>query len=224
MDLAEWRWCASQPAKGSWIDRAELASFFIRHGDVVCDLGAGAQPLKQFLPFGVQYIPVDCVDVIPGTHVADFNKSDFALPSKPFNILTALGVFVYIDDLDRFLGRLADECEGKFIIFTHDFWGNKNDPRRKTSAYHQPTELQEGALYFSRYVQDLMAVSILRRRVMFTGTLGRGEPQPLRRNSATEITVANIRPLQYLAMKLFNVNYYMVENRFLRLLRGSRRR
>src|SRR5262249_530874 len=93
-----WRWSqlASRPITKSFATRADLASLFRRCGDIVCDLGAGAQPLKSFLPRNTVYIPVDCVGTIPGTHVADFNSPNFALPSAPFNVIVALGLFPYI--------------------------------------------------------------------------------------------------------------------------------
>ena len=52
--------------KDVWRDRAQLAATFLRPEDVVCDLGAGARPLKTFLPDGAGYIPVDCVDTLRG--------------------------------------------------------------------------------------------------------------------------------------------------------------
>ena len=56
----------SEEAKEGWHDRARLAAAFLRPGDIVCDLGAGSQPLKNYLPEGTKYIPVDCVDTLPG--------------------------------------------------------------------------------------------------------------------------------------------------------------
>ncbi len=79
-DLEGWRSVASKDVKECWRDRAQLAAAFLRPGDIVCDLGAGAQPLRSFLPEGALYIAVDCVDTLPGTHLADFNAPDFTLP------------------------------------------------------------------------------------------------------------------------------------------------
>lgn len=200
-NLESWRGVASATAKASWRDRSELASLFIRPGDTVCDLGAGAQPLKAYLPAGAGYLPVDCVDVIPGTHVADFNDPDFTLPAGPFNVITAMGVFTYIRDLDRFMERLVHECDGKFIVFSHDFWARDSRLRDADPLL----ELDEGALFFSRYVRDLTAVAIMRRRAIFTGVLGRGEPEPIRRKPATAIAIQHVRPLEYLAVKLFGI-------------------
>jgi hypothetical protein len=184
----------------SFADRAELASLFIRPGDVVCDLGAGAQPLKAFLPEGAGYIAVDCVDTIPGTHLTDFNRADFTLPPQPFNVVAALGLFAYIVDLEGFLARLATECEGKLIIFSYDFW-KMNKRYLKHGVHNGIEELDEGVALFSKYVRNLTAVAIMRRRVLFTGVLGRAEPTPLRRRSATELAMKYIKPWEYLLVK-----------------------
>jgi hypothetical protein len=188
----------------SFADRAELASLFIRPGDTVCDLGAGAQPLKAFLPRGAAYIPVDCVDTIPGTHLADFNATDFTLPAADFNVVAALGLFAYIVDLEGFLARLATECEGKLIIFSYDFW-KMNERYLKHGVHNGIEELDEGVELFSKYVQSLTAVAIMRRRVLFTGVLGRAEAEPMQRRSATELTLKYIKPWEYLLIKAFGV-------------------
>ena len=101
-EMNGWRSIASGDAKESWRDRAQLAAAFLRPGDVVCDLGAGPQPLRIFLPEGSKYIPVDCVDTLPGTHLADFDAPDFTLPAQNFNVLTALGVLNWLKDEEAF--------------------------------------------------------------------------------------------------------------------------
>ncbi len=199
-DTEKWKGHAASPKKRSFSDRAELASLFIRPGDVVCDLGAGAQTLKAALPAGATYVPVDCVATLPGTHVADFNKPDFTLPGQPFNVIVGLGLLNYIVDLEGFFARLATECEGKFFIFTYDFW--KLDERyKKHGVANGIPELEEGVALFSKYVRGLTAVAVTRRRVMFTGALGRSEPAPLSRRSATEILLKYLRPAEYLFIK-----------------------
>jgi len=203
-DWARWAKLASAPMTKSFSDRAELASLFIRRGDTVCDLGAGARPLMKFLPEGVGYVPVDCVDALPGTYLADFNNPDFAFPAVPFNVIAALGLFAYIVDLEGFLERLATECEEKFIIFTYDFW-KLNKRYLKHGVHNGIEELDEGIKLFSKYMHDLTAVTIIRRRVMFTGVLGRSAPAPLKRRSATELTLKYIKPAEYVLIKGFGM-------------------
>lgn len=125
--LDSWARVASSDAKEGWRDRARLAAMFLRQGDVVCDLGTGARPLQSCLPHGTKYIPVDCVDTLPGTHLADFNSPDFTLPVQDFNVLAALGVLNWLDNAEQFLDRLVCLAGGKFVIFTYDLWGRKGE-------------------------------------------------------------------------------------------------
>jgi hypothetical protein len=200
-DTGRWSLLASRPITKSFALRAELASLFIRPGDVVCDLGAGAQPLKSFLPRNTGYIPVDCVGTIPGTHIADFNCPDFTLPAAPFNVIAALGLFAYIADLEGFMTRLAIECEGKFIIFSYDFWKMTKRYRSKDQVHNAIEELEGGVAFFSKYVQELTTAAIMRRRVLFTGVLGQCTAQTLRRRSASEIILKHMRPAEYFFVK-----------------------
>jgi hypothetical protein len=192
---------ASRPITKSFAIRAELASLFVRPGDVVCDLGAGAQPLKSFLPRNTEYIPVDCVDTIAGTHIADFNCPDFTLPAAPFNVIVALGLFAYVIDLEAFMARLATECEGKFIIFSYDFWKMTKRYRNKDQVHNAFDELEGGMAFFSKYVRTLTPAAIMRRRVLFTGVLGAGASRTLSRRSASEIILKHMRPAEYFFVK-----------------------
>ena len=194
-DLASWKKVASKDAKEAWRDRAELAAAFLRPGDIVCDLGAGAHPLRSFLPEGSKYIPVDCVDTLPGTHVADFNAPDFTLPSQDFNVLTALGVVNWLKDEEAFLDRLSQLAEGKFFIFTYDLWG----------AQRELGSLDGCMAVFSRYIRNLAPAIVIRRRVFFTGTLGRGETNGAFRAPATNIYLKYLRPQEYLVLKLLKL-------------------
>jgi len=193
--LDRWRRIASADVKEAWRDRAELAAMFVRQGDVVCDLGAGAQPLKSFLPHGTKYIPVDCVDTLPGTHLADFNSPDFTLPAEDFNVLTALGVLNWLDNTEQFLDRLIRLAVGKFFIFTYDLWGEKGEF----------ASLEECMAVFCQYVQNLRPAIGLRRRVFFTGTLGPGETASVSEAPATNIYLKYLRPQEYLALKLLRL-------------------
>jgi hypothetical protein len=194
-DLAGWRKVASKDAKEGWQDRAQLAAAFLRPGDAVCDLGAGAQPLRSFLPEGSKYIPVDCVDALPGTYLADFNTPDFTLPDQDFNVLTALGVVNWLKDEEAFLNRLSTLAEGKFFIFTYDLWG----------AQQELSSLDGCMAVFSRYVRTLTPAIVFRRRVFFTGTLGRGETNGAFRTPATNVYLKYLRPQEYLVLKLLKL-------------------
>ena len=194
-EMNGWRSVASGEAKESWRDRAGLAAAFLRPGDVVCDLGAGSQPLRIFLPEGSKYIPVDCVDTLPGTHLADFDAPDFTLPAQNFNVLTALGVLNWLKDEEAFLARLSELAEGKFFIFTYDLW----------AAQRKLGSLDGCMTIFSRYIRNLAPAIVFRRRVLFTGTFGRGETNGAFRAPATNIYLKYLRPQEYLVLKLLKL-------------------
>ncbi len=194
-DLAGWKKVASKDAKEAWQDRAQLAAAFLRPGDVVCDLGAGSQPLKSYLPSGSQYIAVDCVDTLPGTHLADFNAPDFTLPDRDFNVITALGVVNWLKDEEAFLDRLSLLAEGKFFIFTYDLW----------AAQRHLSSLEGCMAVFSRTIRNLTPAIVFRRRVFFTGTLGRGETNGAFRTPTTNIYLKYLRPQEYLLLKLLKL-------------------
>ena len=193
-DLNGWRSVASKDAKECWRDRAQLAAAFLRPGDIVCDLGAGAQPLRSFLPEGSKYIPVDCVDTLPGTYLADFNSPEFTLPDQDFNVLAALGVVNWLKDEEAFLDRLCQLAEGKFFIFTYDLWAEQRELG----------SLDGCMTVFSQYIRNLTPAIVFRRRVFFTGTLGRGETKAFR-TPATNIYLKYLRPQEYLVLKLLKL-------------------
>jgi hypothetical protein len=193
--LQGWSQTAAKEAKGSWQDRARLAAAFLRPGDVVCDLGAGAQPLKHYLPEGARYFGVDCVDTIPGTHLADFNTPDFTLPAEDFTVLTALGVVNWLTNQTQFFDRLVQLAEGKFIIFTYDLWGSEGE--------HATLEAASAA--FSPYIRDLTPVVAFRRRVLYTGALGRSSKNGSVRAPVTNTYLKYLRPHEYLVLKLLKL-------------------
>lgn len=152
------RIAVSQP-RVTWLDRSEIASRFIRPGDVVLDLGAGAQTLRKFLPSSVGYIPVDHVKAHPDTWVADFD-GDYELPDEPFNVVTCLGLFSHLKNPTALLERLAFDYPGRFIIYT--------------------TNLTEPQPDFPRFVSDICVVTMLRNVQIVTGVLnmpGASRPQ-----------------------------------------------
>jgi hypothetical protein len=202
-----WRWArvaAAEQARETWRDRARMAAMFIRPGDVVCDLGAGAQPLRAFLPGGVGYLPVDCVDTRPGTYIADFDEPNFTLPEAPFNVLTALGVINWLQDSERFLDRLVQLADGKYFIFTYDLWDGKAKSG-VTRAHPEFKTLESCTAVFSKYVRELRPTLAHRRRVFFTGVLGYGPSEALSEAPVTKTFLKYLRPQEYLLLKLTNI-------------------
>jgi hypothetical protein len=61
--------------------------------------------------------------------------------------------------------------------------------------------MEDGITFFSKYVTGLAAPVIMRRRVLFTGVLGRSHHVQLQRRSVTEIILRYMRPAEYLFIK-----------------------
>jgi hypothetical protein len=192
-NLNHWRKVAQNQPPDDWLLRSELASYFIRPDDVVCDLGAGAQAIRSLLPPTTGYIAVDCVQEHEGTFFADFNQ-DFLLPDEPFGVILCLGLLRYINDLPRFFGRLAETQAGKFIIFTYGF-GASN--KSNSLVANRISGLRHGFEFFSQWVDDLTVLGCIsksRDRFMFSGVLrGHGGPSSrCARRSLAEITCKNL--------------------------------
>ena len=171
MNLKHWTQVAKRQPPERWLRRAELASYFIRSSDVVCDLGAGAQKIRSLLPESVEYVPVDCVKEHENTFVADFNE-EFALPDRPIDVILCLGLLPYLRDLRQFFESLVAQQSGKFILFSYGFGKNRcNNPRVK----NQMDSIEQGLEFFSQYVENLTVVAQIHernRRFLFSGTLG----------------------------------------------------
>ena len=110
-------------------------------------------------------------------------------------MLTALGVVNWLKDEEAFLARLSQLAEGKFFIFTYDLW----------AAQRELGSLDGCMAVFSRYICNLTPAIVFRRRVFFTGTLGRGETNSAFRTPTTNIYLKYLRPQEYLVLKLLKL-------------------
>ena len=140
--VERWKKNSKSEPRISWLDRSELIAQLIRPTDVVCDLGAGAQTLRRFLPASVGYIPVDCVDEQPGTWLADFN-GEFTLPNRPFNVITCIGVVSHLNDEEAFFKRLVMLSAGTFFIFTTSGSRKSVDYARFISDYSVVVQVRD---------------------------------------------------------------------------------
>lgn len=171
-----WRETAKAEPAISWQHRSELIAHLIRPNDVVCDLGAGAQTLRRYLPSSVGYIPVDCVMEHPDTWLADFN-ADFALPDRPFNVITCIGLLAHLVDRIRFLKQLAVMRPGCFIIFT--------------------TATSDAVAGYSNVITHLSHISTIRGRHTYSGTLGEVGSVDHSKRTVNDIICANTPILNY---------------------------
>jgi hypothetical protein len=159
----------------TWLDRSEIAAHFIRPTDRVCDLGAGAQTLRRFLPDTVAYYPVDRRGHHEDTWVTDFN-GDFSLPDVAFDVLVCMGVLTHLSDPERFLRRLSEMHPGVFMVFSDDVRVSPPD------------------LY--GLVRNLAVAARMRQHRIVTGTLGAGDASRTLR-PLHQISLAYVSPTGY---------------------------
>jgi hypothetical protein len=131
-NIDEWRGVAVG-AQPDWEFRAGIIAKLIRATDTVLDIGAGDHKLKKFISPACTYVPVDCVDDVPGTFVVDFNK-EFRLPDVPFNVVVCAGSLEYINDLAGFFRALATHAPARHVIFTYLL--NPKKPQRTYMKTH----------------------------------------------------------------------------------------
>lgn len=89
------------------VPRTEIAMGLVRWEGIhsMLDLGAGAMRARDYLPEGVQYLPVDYKERTPETVVCDFNRYEF--PTQTADLVFAVGVLGYVRDWKWFLDRMA---------------------------------------------------------------------------------------------------------------------
>ena len=179
--VERWKKNAKSEPRISWLDRSELIAHLIRPTDFVCDLGAGAQTLKRFLPASVGYIPVDCVDEQPGTWLADLN-GEFTLPNQPFNVITCIGVVGHLTNEEAFFKRLVLLSAGTFFIFTTS--GNRK------------------AVDYTRFISDCSVVVQVRDRYTCAGILADVGSENRTKRPLDEIICANAPVLHYAAARV----------------------
>lgn len=115
-----------------WEARAKFISKFIRSTDRVVDFGAGNRKLSRFIASTCEYIPVDCVDDLPGTYVVDYNI-ETRFPDQEFDVAVCAGFLEYLDDLPGFFRALSERAPGKTIIFTYLF---SDESKRQDMKLH----------------------------------------------------------------------------------------
>lgn len=97
------KWKEAEYFDEKWKTRISAMSAFISPGNTVMDLGCGKMWLKEFLPVGCNYIPVDYTNRGAGTIVCNFNNKEF--PEAKADIIFISGCLEYIKPYDWFIAK-----------------------------------------------------------------------------------------------------------------------
>ncbi len=93
-----------------WPSRAQLASRYIRPRSSVIDLGAGAEGLRNFLPPGCEYTPVD---------LPDFDMNAGLWPEGRWDVAVMLGVIERAHDPGDVLRHVRAIAPRAIITYAH---------------------------------------------------------------------------------------------------------
>lgn len=117
----------------STLARYKIASKMIDYGknDVIIDLGAATGRMKQFLPKGVKYYPVDYISYSDETIVCDLNKERFPgiNADKRKTCILMFSFLVYLNDWKQFI-KVCTEKANTIIIAHNDFVRMNREFRR----------------------------------------------------------------------------------------------
>ena len=100
----------------SYPDRNALMAQLVPAGRTVLDVGAGQMTLRQYLPPGCAYTPLDLYPRSPDTLVCDLNKREW--PAGKWDVAVCSGVIEYVADPEWLFDRLA-ESAGLVIASYH---------------------------------------------------------------------------------------------------------
>ena len=165
-DLTRWEACAR--IASPWAPRTAIAAKYIRAGESVCDLGAGDQTLRKMLSARCSYLPVDCVNVHPGTFVVDFNR-ECRVPHA--DVYVALGLLEYLDDVPLFLRRLSTCAPYKLLLFSYA-WAPAGEERACAGWTGTGfASMEDAALYFGQFLRDVRVLETISGQMFASGTL-----------------------------------------------------
>lgn len=125
------RWERTAQEAPRWDARNRIIAAVVPPGSSVVDLGAGAQTLREMLPDGCRYVPVDLVPG-PGVIVCDFNAGEFPELATPADIAVGSGVLEYLSDPEWFLRRLPELAPRAVVSYA--VWRTYQTPRGRRRA------------------------------------------------------------------------------------------
>jgi hypothetical protein len=123
------------------INRIKRMAQLIEPG-IVLDIGAGEMKLKEFLPEGCKYIPVDFIKRCPDTILCDLN-GEINLP--PSDTVVFSGVLEYVKDIPKVIRALNTNI----IIASYATWelNSDKDNRRFNGWINDFTEAEFISLF-----------------------------------------------------------------------------
>ena len=111
------RWEETAKTKPPWDERNILISKFIPPGTSIIDIGSGAQTLREYLPTGCRYQPVDLVHSSEDVIFANFNKGKIPQIDKTFDIAICSGILEYILDPKFFITTIKNWASTVFLSY-----------------------------------------------------------------------------------------------------------
>jgi hypothetical protein len=100
------RWSNDKSYDTSWKQRSAQIAAHIKPKSSVIDFGCGLMSLRDFLPEGCHYQPVDVVARAPETIICNFNQRELP-PGKLYDVVVCAGLLEYIYDVDWFIENIV---------------------------------------------------------------------------------------------------------------------
>jgi hypothetical protein len=111
---ADQRWGRPSAFDDRWKRRIRKMASYIDTPGTVVDFGCGPMWLREMLPLGNPYIPLDIEKRCPDCLVVDLNRDDIPDTGAEFAFLS--GVLEYIADLPGFFHRLTSQDYRRIIL------------------------------------------------------------------------------------------------------------
>lgn len=116
-DTERWKKVATEVP--TWDERNKLIARMIPSGSSIIDVGAGKMTLREYLPEGCTYQPVDCVQGCDETVIAEFNEGIIPQFEQTYDIAVCSGILEYIKsplDFMRIVSGWADKIILSYAI------------------------------------------------------------------------------------------------------------
>jgi hypothetical protein len=139
IDLERWKAEAAGPP--SWDDRSRCIAGFIRAGESVLDIGAGARGLRAHLPSGCTYQAADCV---PAPDVVEIDLEAVAsetFAAGAFDVAVLAGVIEHLDSPGRAIELAATWARRTILTYAPRFDGKPSLEWRNHFALAELLEL-----------------------------------------------------------------------------------